>query len=106
MKSGKTSHTDTIVAKLPKPGWQNFRNSTKIRVSRSIMIGDDVEIMITNVSGEVVKLGISAPRRVSVHRKEVYEAIKAENLSASKASTAQLSSLSQFLRSRQSGQNA
>ena len=72
--------------------------------NESIMIGDDVEIMITDVSGEVVKLGISAPRRVSVHRKEVYEAIKAENLSASKASTAQLSSLSQFLRSRQSGQ--
>ena len=72
--------------------------------NESIIIGDDVEIMITDVNGDVVKLGISAPRRVSVHRKEVYEAIKAENLSASKASTAQLSSLSQFLRSRQSGQ--
>lgn len=68
----------------------------------SIMIGDDVEIMITEVSGDVVKLGISAPRNVSVHRKEVYEAIKAENVLAAKAKASQLAPLSQFLRSQKS----
>ena len=57
--------------------------------------------MVTDISGDVIKLGISAPRQVSVHRKEVYEAIKAENILASKASPTQLGSLTQFLRSQQ-----
>ncbi len=70
--------------------------------NESIMIGDDIEIMITEVSGDVVKVGISAPRRVSVHRKEVYEAIQAENILAAKANVSQLTSMSQFLRSQQS----
>ena len=48
----------------------------------SIMIGDDVEITIVDVKGDKVRLGINAPRSISVHRKEIYEAIqkeKAEN---------------------------
>ena len=69
--------------------------------NESIMIGDDIEIMVTEITGDVIKLGISAPRQVRVHRKEVYEAIKAENILASKASATQLGSLSQFLRSQQ-----
>jgi len=44
----------------------------------SIMIGDDVEIIIVDVRGDKVRLGITAPKRISVHRKEVYEAIQRE----------------------------
>ena len=44
----------------------------------SIMIGDDVEIIIVDVRGDKVRLGITAPRTISVHRKEVYEAIQRE----------------------------
>ena len=44
----------------------------------SIIIGDDVEITIVDVRGEKVRLGINAPRSISVHRKEVYEAIQRE----------------------------
>ncbi len=44
----------------------------------SIMIGDDVEIVIVDVRGDKVRLGITAPRSVSVHRKEVYESIQRE----------------------------
>ena len=44
----------------------------------SIMIGDNVEITIVDVRGDKVRLGINAPREVSVHRKEVYEAIQRE----------------------------
>ena len=46
-----------------------------------IMIGDDVRIMVVEVRGDKVRLGIEAPRDVTVHRQEVYEAIKAENKS-------------------------
>jgi len=68
--------------------------------NESIIIGDDIEIMVTDVSGENVKLGINAPRHISVHRKEIYEAIKAENVSAAKTNTSHLSALSELLRKR------
>ena len=45
----------------------------------SIMIGDDVEITIVDVRGDKVRLGITAPRSISVHRREVYDAIQREN---------------------------
>ena len=48
----------------------------------TIMIGDDVEITVVDIRGDKVRLGITAPREIQVHRKEVYEAIKRENLAA------------------------
>ncbi len=62
--------------------------------NQSIMIGDDIEIMVTDISGDCVKLGINAPRHISVHRKEIYEAIKRENESAAKVKESGLSRLS------------
>ena len=44
-----------------------------------IMIGDGIEITIVDIRGDKVKLGITAPRDVTVHRKEVYEAIVRQN---------------------------
>ncbi len=43
---------------------------------QSIMIGDDIEITVLEVRGEQVRLGIRAPRTVSVHRKEVFDQIQ------------------------------
>ncbi|MCO6437052.1 MAG: carbon storage regulator CsrA [Phycisphaerae bacterium] len=48
----------------------------------TIMIGDDVEITVVDIRGDKVRLGITAPRHIQVHRKEVYEAIKRENQQA------------------------
>ncbi len=45
----------------------------------TIMIGDDVMITIVDIRGDKVRLGITAPTKIAVHRKEVYDAIKAEN---------------------------
>jgi len=45
----------------------------------TIMIGDDIEITVVDIRGDKVRLGITAPASVPVHRKEVYEAIKREN---------------------------
>jgi len=44
----------------------------------SIIIGDDIEITIVDVRGDKVRLGITAPKEISVHRREVYEAIQKE----------------------------
>jgi carbon storage regulator len=49
---------------------------------QTIMIGDDIEITVVDIRGDKVRLGINAPLDVSVHRKEVYEAIKRENRAA------------------------
>jgi len=46
--------------------------------NESIMVGDDVEITIVDVRGDKVRLGITAPKKISVHRKEIYEAIQRE----------------------------
>jgi carbon storage regulator len=51
----------------------------------SIIIGDDVEVTIVDVRGDKVRLGINAPRSISVHRKEIYEAIQREKAEKAKA---------------------
>jgi len=42
------------------------------------MIGDDVEIIIVDVRGDKVRLGITAPKNIPVHRREIYDAIQRE----------------------------
>jgi|tagenome__1003787_1003787.scaffolds.fasta_scaffold8070792_1 carbon storage regulator len=49
---------------------------------QSIMIGDGVEVQVLSVAGEKVRLGITAPRDVSIFRNEVYERIESENESS------------------------
>jgi carbon storage regulator len=48
----------------------------------TIMIGDDIEITIVDIRGDKVRLGITAPATIPVHRKEVYDAIQRENRAA------------------------
>lgn len=45
----------------------------------TIMIGDDIEITVVDIRGDKVRLGITAPTQIAVHRKEVYDAIRKEN---------------------------
>jgi len=45
-------------------------------VDESLIIGNDIEIVVVEIRGDKVRLGVQAPREVSVHRKEVYEAIQ------------------------------
>lgn len=52
------------------------------KVNQSIVIGDGIEVVVLEVRGEQVRIGIKAPRDVAVHRKEIYEQILEENVSA------------------------
>ena len=48
------------------------------RKDKSIMVGEDIEIKVLDIRGNKVRLGITAPRTIPVHRREVYEAIQQE----------------------------
>lgn len=63
----------------------------------TIMIGDDIEITVVDIRGDKVRLGISAPTRITVHRKEVYEAIKAENERAARLAERDVENLGRSL---------
>lgn len=52
------------------------------RKGESIMIGEHIELQVLGVEGDVVKLGISAPKQVEIFRKEVFVSIKQSNIEA------------------------
>lgn len=52
------------------------------KLHQSIVIGDQIEVVVLEVRGEQVRLGIKAPKDVTVHRKEIYEQIQEENKSS------------------------
>lgn len=54
------------------------------RKGESIIIDEQIEVQIISVEGDTVRLGITAPKHISIHRKEIYLAIQEENKSASK----------------------
>lgn len=70
------------------------------KLNESIMIGDDIEVVIIDIKGDQVKIGIRAPKTVAVHRKEIYVEIKNANIDASKSdfSPGDLRSLSDFFK--------
>jgi len=61
---------------------------------QTIMIGDNVEITVVDIRGDKVRLGITAPSEIPVHRKEVYDAIKQENREAANIKLEDITNLS------------
>ena len=49
---------------------------------QSLMIGHDIELSIIDIQGDQVRIGINAPKSVAIHRKEIFDEIIKENLSA------------------------
>ena len=49
------------------------------RVGESLRIGDDVSVTVLGIKGSQVRIGVNAPKSVSVHREEVYDRINDEN---------------------------
>ncbi len=55
------------------------------RIGESIIIGQNIKVMVTDIQGNQVRLGIEAPTEIPVHRGEIYERIKEQNLKAAQA---------------------
>ena len=70
--------------------------------NETIRIGDDVCVTVISVEGGIVKLGVDAPNRVTVHRGEIYERIQVENRMAASEVPTRLSSLAEKWRERKS----
>lgn len=55
------------------------------KVNESIMIGNDIEITVLEIKGDQIKLGVKAPKSVTIYRKELYVQIQEENKQAGSA---------------------
>ncbi len=68
------------------------------RPGESVMIGDDVVVTVLDVRGDVVRVGIKAPRSVQVHREEVYRELQKVNREAASPSDDAVEALTRLLR--------
>ena len=67
------------------------------KVGESVAIGDDIQVSVVEIKGTQVKLGIRAPKDVTVHREEIYLKIQEENKRASQVSTDTLGSVEDLI---------
>lgn len=69
------------------------------KLGESILIGDDIEIIIVEQQNGKIKIGIEAPKNIKILRKEILEAVKSENINASmKKENIKLDNLQDILR--------
>lgn len=55
------------------------------KAEQSIMIGDDIEVFVSSIDGNTVRIGIKAPRDIKILRRETFEQVRLENLRAVQA---------------------
>jgi carbon storage regulator len=67
------------------------------RAGESVVIGDDIVITVLEARGDVIRLGITAPREVQVHREEVYKELKAANQEAASPTDDAVRSVTEML---------
>lgn len=72
------------------------------KLGERITIGDDIIITLLEIKGSQVKMGIEAPKSVSIHRQEIYERIREENLRSSDVGASDLSEATLLLHTNRS----
>lgn len=72
------------------------------KINESIMIGDEIEVVVVDIKGDQIKLGIRAPRSVSVHRAEIFKEIQEQNKKAALSAPSSLGNLKNLLDKKKS----
>lgn len=67
------------------------------KLGESIAIDDNIKIVVVQIKGKQVRLGIKAPKETKIHREEVYQAIQDQNTEASQSSPADIARLNDAL---------
>ncbi|OJF11825.1 carbon storage regulator CsrA [Couchioplanes caeruleus] len=67
------------------------------KAGESVMIGDDVVVTVLEARGDVIRIGIQAPRDVQVHREEVYQELRNANREAASPTDAAVRALTELL---------
>lgn len=67
------------------------------KLGEKIQIGDDISILIMEVKGKQVRLGIEAPSHIKVHREEIYQKIQDENIKAANIGITDFSELEKLI---------
>lgn len=75
------------------------------KLGESIAIDDHIKIMVVQIKGKQVRLGIQAPKETKIHRQEVYEAIQTSNKEAAAASPRSVSQVAEMLKRGSSAGN-
>ncbi|MFN7914054.1 MAG: carbon storage regulator CsrA [Vicinamibacterales bacterium] len=70
------------------------------KLGESIVVGDGIEIQVVSLGKNGVRIGVTAPRDIPVHRREVYDLVVAANRSAATSAASSVSALASSLRSR------
>ncbi|AYF45941.1 MULTISPECIES: carbon storage regulator CsrA [Halobacteriovorax] len=70
------------------------------KLGESIAIDDHIKIVVVQIKGKQVRLGIKAPKETKIHREEVYKAIQEQNYEASQAGPDSLNDLADALRNK------
>ncbi len=70
------------------------------KIGERIKIGDDIVVSVLEISKGTVRLGVEAPKRVPIHRHEVYERIQEENVKAAQGEFADLEAAVQLFRKK------
>ena len=73
------------------------------KLGETITIGDDIRITLMDIKGRTVRMGIEAPEHVSVHRQEVYLAIKEQNMKAADITGLTIEELEKHFQKQRSG---
>ncbi len=79
---GKSTGTQDVLESQFYEASINRRNPMLVlsrKKDEKIVIGDSITLMVIEIRGDRVRIGIDAPRDVTVHREEIYEAIKRES---------------------------
>ena len=63
----------------------------------SIVIGNEIEVMLLRIDRHAVRIGVRAPRHISVHRKEIFEEIKRENIASAASQVVEITTLQKLI---------